>query len=217
MKIDSHHILTFTFAILFSLNVRAGSPACTNPDDGLGPYYPPKPMGLPFYGAVPLDGHELATNDLTRNPLTGAQSQIGEITKLNGTLVDENGAPLDGVLIELWNTAPSGSYTVERNAKNLDPGFFGYGKTLSDSNGGFEFKTVYPSSYTRYGFFIRRPPHFHFRISHADLKPMGLEMEVAPKTYNIGPCENKLHLLKIDEEHFEGRIRVTVKKLEKTL
>jgi hypothetical protein len=212
MKIDSPHFLAFAFATLFALNVRAGSPACLNSDDGLGPYYPPKPMGLPFYGAVPLKGHELATNDLNRNPLTGAQSQIGEITQLIGTLVDENGAPVAGALVELWNTAPSGSYTVERNAKNLDPGFFGYGKTLSDSRGGFEFKTVQPSSYTRYGFLIRRPPHFHFRISLADIKPIGLEIEVAPKTYNIGPCENKIHLVKTDEGHLEGLLRIAVKK-----
>jgi protocatechuate 3,4-dioxygenase beta subunit len=214
MKINSQCILKFALTTFLSLNAQAGSRACTNPDDGLGPYYPPKPMGLPFYGAEPLAGHELATNDLRLNPLSGAQSQRKEMTELSGAIVDQDGAPLAGALIELWNTAPSGSYSVERNAKNLDPGFFGYGKTMSDSNGDFEFKTLYPSSYTRYGFLIRRPPHFHFRISHANIKTIGLEMDVVPESQKIGHCENKLYLLKNEQGHFKGKFQITIQRLQ---
>jgi len=38
-------------------------------------------------------------------------TQTGEMTKLEGIVLDESGLPIVGALVELWNTTPSGSYT----------------------------------------------------------------------------------------------------------
>ncbi len=146
-------------------------------DNGLGPYYPPDPVGLPFYSAKPLANFELAQSDLTRHPLTQREA-LGEKVKLSGKVLDMKGLPIPGTLVELWNTNTFGSYVVETNPKGFDEGFFGYGIVIANDQGEFNLITIMPKSYTRYGFLIHRPPHFHLRVSRQGYKTVGIEAEL---------------------------------------
>jgi hypothetical protein len=57
------------------------------------------------------------------------------------------------------------------------------------------------------------PIHFLLRVSHANVKTTGLEIDVVPETKKIAPCENKVHLIKSDDGYFRGKIPITIKKI----
>ncbi len=166
---------------------------CPNKNDGLGPYYPPKPMGLPFYKAEPLMNSHLGNNDLTINPVNGLKAKGKEVLLL-GNILSTKGIPLENALVELWSTNIFGSYVVEKNPKGKDEGFFGYGKVHSNVNGKFEFLSIVPKAYNRYGFLIKRPPHFHLKITHPKMKPLAIELKVSEAPVEPDSSENKVNL-----------------------
>jgi protocatechuate 3,4-dioxygenase beta subunit len=172
-------------------------------------------MGLPFYGATPILNPEIANSNLTYNP-SNDKKATGEIVKLNGRITNRNLSPLSNASIELWNTNTYGSYVVEDSPKGIDKGFVGYGKVQTNENGEFEFITIKPIAYTRYGFLINRPPHFHFLVTHPKIKPLGLEVDIVESPNLIQPCENKVYLEATGntEIKFHGVINIKVKEFE---
>jgi len=113
-----------------------------------GPYYPDH---------LPLD----QDNDLIKitDDTTPA---IGTITNVGGRVLDKDGAPLKGALVELWQADDAGCYIhsngVERGKKR-DAHFQGYGKFETASDGAWKFRTLKPGLYTG------RTRHFHFGIT----------------------------------------------------
>src|SRR5258708_815598 len=98
-----------------------------------GPYYP-------LAGNIPLD----KDNDLVQlnDNLTIAS---GTVTYLRGRVLDANGNPVSGALVELWHADREGDYlystTAARNPA-CDPNFAGFGQMLTGSKGEFLFRTV---------------------------------------------------------------------------
>ena len=105
---------------------------------------------------------------------------------------------------------------VEDSPKGIDKGFVGYGKVQTNENGECEFITIKPIAYTRYGFLINRPPHFHFLVTHPKIKPLGLEVDIIDSPNLIQPCENKVYLKDTGntEIKFHGVINIKVKEFE---
>ncbi|HET6608734.1 MAG TPA: protocatechuate 3,4-dioxygenase subunit alpha [Rhodopila sp.] len=66
-------------------------------------------------------------SDLTR---FGAQ---GEAIALTGTLADGAGAKVSDAAVEIWQSSPT-----------ADDRFSGYGRTKTDAQGGFQFRTLKP-------------------------------------------------------------------------
>ncbi|MCB1909482.1 MAG: intradiol ring-cleavage dioxygenase [Rhodocyclaceae bacterium] len=125
--------------------VQAGSLVPT-PQDVEGPFYP---------DVVPSD----TDNDLTA--IRGHERPArGERIRLEGRVVDTDGAPLAGVRIELWQTDAGGRYIHSGDPLpgQRDPGFQGFGVSLTDEGGRYAFATVVPAGYSS------RPPHFHLRL-----------------------------------------------------
>lgn len=182
-------------------------------NDGTGPYYPPDPFGLPFYGSVPISNPEKATNDLTIHPLTGLNAQ-GEKTLITGKVLGLDGIPIPDVEVELWNTNVFGSYPTERKPKGIDPNFFGYGRTKTDGQGRFHFTTIRPSAYTRYGFLIRRPAHFHMKFSSERVIGIGVEATVISDSsqYVSGKNQILLHRPISQAYHWKGDFEVVLAK-----
>lgn len=202
-------------AIGFKILSNETNSECSNPNNGIGPYYPPNPMGLPFYGAKPIINPELANSNLTYNPSNGKKA-LGEIVKLGGRITNMNHFPLSKASVELWNTNSYGSYVVENSPRGIDKGFIGYGKVKTNENGEFEFITIKPIAYTRYGFLINRPPHFHFLVTHSKIKPLGLEVDIIENPDLINPCENKIYLEDTGstEIKYHGIFNIKVKEIE---
>jgi protocatechuate 3,4-dioxygenase beta subunit len=102
------------------------------PRQSLGPFYP---------DILPLD----QDNDLAKVPDQAPAE--GVITHVQGRLLDPAGRPLAGALVEIWQCDAKGRYIHSRDAARGggDPGFQGFGRTLSDDQGRYRFRTIRPT------------------------------------------------------------------------
>lgn len=115
-----------------------------------GPYYP-------LADDIPLD----KDNDLVQlgDSLTPA---AGQIHYLSGRILDANGDPVRGALVELWHADREGDYLystgVGRNSA-CDENFAGFGQFLTGSSGMYLFRTV------KAGLYTGRTRHFHIAVT----------------------------------------------------
>lgn len=103
-------------------------------------------------------------NDLTRQH-TG--EPIGERITVSGRLLDRQGRPVRGQLVEVWQANSAGRYAHGREQHDapLDPNFSGVGRTLTDDAGRYTFTTVRPGPYPwRNHLNAWRPAHIHFSV-----------------------------------------------------
>lgn len=71
----------------------------------------------------------------------------GERIRVEGTVIDGAGAPVKDVLIEIWQANAAGIYPspVDQRADEVEDGFRGWGRIISDFDTGlFAFDTVKP-------------------------------------------------------------------------
>jgi len=96
-----------------------------------------------------------------------AAPPIGERIALTGQLRDEDGRPLGGELVEIWQANAAGRYAhpVDQHAAPLDPNFSGVGRCLTDADGRYRFVTIKPGAYP-WGNHENawRPAHVHFSV-----------------------------------------------------
>ena len=92
---------------------------------------------------------------------------LGERIIVTGRVVDEDGRPVRGALVEVWQANAAGRYRhdVDRHPAPLDPNFTGAGRVLTGDDGGYRFVTVKPGSYP-WGNHENawRPAHIHFSV-----------------------------------------------------
>lgn len=106
-------------------------------------------------------------SDLIHNFASPGQSAIGERIIVHGRVVDENGKGVSGVLVEVWQANAGGRYrhAVDAYLAPLDPNFGGCGRTISDEDGGYAFRTIKPGPYPwPNGKNDWRPSHVHFSV-----------------------------------------------------
>ena len=74
--------------------------------------------------------------DLTRNAGTGGEA-LGQRIIVTGRVTGENGAPMAGTLIEVWQANAGGRYIHKRDdwPGPLDPNFLGIGRCLTNASG----------------------------------------------------------------------------------
>jgi protocatechuate 3,4-dioxygenase beta subunit len=118
----------------------------------------------------PVFGHDLIgplDNDLILNFAKPGESAIGERIVVHGRVLDQDGRGVPGVLVEFWQANAGGRYRHARETylAPLDPNFGGCGRTITDAEGGYRFRTVRPGAYpwpNRVNDW--RPAHIHFSI-----------------------------------------------------
>jgi protocatechuate 3,4-dioxygenase, beta subunit len=122
------------------------------------PRTPPQILG-PFY---PFMHTPIETCDLTG----GGQAQ-GTVLYLSGRVLADNGQPVAGAKVEIWQANAAGRYAHpndENLAAPLDEKFNGFAVTTTDGQGRYAFKTVRPAAYPaapgRW-----RPAHIHFSVT----------------------------------------------------
>ncbi len=92
---------------------------------------------------------------------------IGERIYVSGRVLDENGRPMAGTLVEVWQANAAGRYLHEadQHAAPLDPNFTGCGRAMTDSEGRYRFLTIRPGEYPwRNHYNGWRAAHIHFSI-----------------------------------------------------
>lgn len=105
-------------------------------------------------------------SDLTTNAGTGGEA-IGQRVIITGRVLDENGEPIPGVLIEIWQANAAGRYNHELDSWRgpLDPNFVGRGRCMSDEQGVYRFLTIRPGGYPwRDDTNEWRPAHIHLSV-----------------------------------------------------
>jgi len=153
---------------------REWHPPALAPDYKTSVARSPKNALLSLEGSVseltgPTFGHnDIAPidNDLLRNyAQTG--DPIGERIIIHGRVLDENGRPVPNTLVEIWQANAGGRYRHKKDAylAAIDPNFGGCGRTMTDAEGYYTFRTVKPGAYPwRNWINSWRPAHVHFSV-----------------------------------------------------
>jgi protocatechuate 3,4-dioxygenase beta subunit len=96
-----------------------------------------------------------------------AAGPIGERITVSGRLLGSDGRPIRDSLVEIWQANAAGRYRHrnDRWPAPLDPNFHGGGRTVTDSEGRYEFVTIKPGPYP-WGNHANawRPAHIHFSV-----------------------------------------------------
>lgn len=71
---------------------------------------------------------------------------VGERIRLTCRVFDGDGIPVPDAMIELWQANAKGKYNHPEDSqlKEIDPGFFGFGRLATDDNGVCTFQTILP-------------------------------------------------------------------------
>ena len=133
-------------AVLFTAPGAFAEALVRTPAQTEGPFYPDK---------LPLD----TDNDLLilNDTITPG---VGEVTWLNGRILDARGEPIRNALVEIWQCDNGGAYlhTKTGNADKRDKNFQGFGRFLTGSTGEYVFRTIKPVPYPG------RTPHIHMAV-----------------------------------------------------
>jgi protocatechuate 3,4-dioxygenase beta subunit len=115
----------------------------------------------PVFGEDVLGEHD---DDLTRQH---AGEPLGERITVTGRVLDTDGRPIRGALVEVWQANAAGRYKhdVDQHPAPLDPNFSGAGRCLTDDDGRYRFVTIKPGAYP-WGNHENawRPAHIHFSL-----------------------------------------------------
>ncbi|WP_226561644.1 protocatechuate 3,4-dioxygenase subunit beta [Salipiger thiooxidans] len=118
----------------------------------------------PVFGHNDIDDGD---NDLLVNYSQPGESPIGERIILHGRVLDENARPVANTLVEIWQANAGGRYRHKKDTylAPIDPNFGGCGRTLTDENGYFYFRTVKPGAYPWRNLVNHwRPAHIHVSV-----------------------------------------------------
>ncbi len=118
----------------------------------------------------PVFGHDILgelDNDLIHNFAKPGESAIGERIIVYGCVLDERGKGVPGALLEFWQANAGGRYRHKKEGyiAALDPNFGGCGRTITDEDGNYTFRTIKPGAYPwPNGGNDWRPAHIHFSV-----------------------------------------------------
>jgi protocatechuate 3,4-dioxygenase, beta subunit len=115
----------------------------------------------PAFGHVRIHAGDV---DLTRQH---DAEPLGERIIVTGRLLDGDGRPIAGQLVEIWQANAAGRYAhvVDRHLAPLDPNFTGGGRCLTGPDGSYRFVTVKPGAYPwKNHTNAWRPAHIHFSV-----------------------------------------------------
>jgi protocatechuate 3,4-dioxygenase, beta subunit len=92
---------------------------------------------------------------------------VGERIIVTGRVLDTEGKPLRGTLVEIWQANAAGRYRHrwDRWPAALDPNFSGAGRCVTDRDGRYRFTTIRPGPYPWGNHHNAwRPSHIHFSL-----------------------------------------------------
>jgi protocatechuate 3,4-dioxygenase beta subunit len=98
----------------------------------------------------------------------GRPLAAGQIISVAGRVLDADGQPVRRTLIEIWSANTHGRYSHSMDSQTeapLDPHFYGFGRVITDDEGGYRLRTIKPGAYiARSDIGWWRPPHVNFSI-----------------------------------------------------
>ena len=98
----------------------------------IGPFFPPRYV-------------DAGANDLTQ--LQGRPAR-GEAIEIRGRVTQLDGAPLENLIVEIWQADANGIYRhpADPRRAEADPDFLGWGRAATDKDGRYAFRTIRPGA-----------------------------------------------------------------------
>jgi protocatechuate 3,4-dioxygenase beta subunit len=96
---------------------------------------------------------------------------IGERIVVRGKVLDGDGRPVRGQLVEIWQANAAGRYIHKRDQHPapIDPNFTGIGRCITGDDGSYSFTTIKPAPYPwKNHHNAWRPAHIHFSLFGTD-------------------------------------------------
>lgn len=137
----------------------------------------PRQTTGPFY---PVDWRGDIDNDLVVVKGEAAKA-MGQVVIVEGKVIGVDAQPLAGAAVEIWQCDAQGVYrhpADEGGGRRRDEAFQGRGRTLSDADGRYRFRTIRP---VPYGW---RTPHIHFSVEPPDRQRLITQMYVHGEPLN---------------------------------
>jgi len=121
----------------------------------------------PFYPvALPADSD---TDLLTNGSLRYTRGQPAWI---DGSVVDVDGRPVRGAVVEIWQCDDQGHYHHPGDGDRADRAFQGFGRVAVDGEGRYRFRTIRPVAYGG------RAPHIHVKVRLASRELLTTQLYV---------------------------------------
>ena len=132
--------------------------------------WPAQPLARRAHGPSELTGPRFSSRlKTTAANLAGhaAKRALGQLIDVKVRIVDEDGAPVPGAMVEIWHCNAAGKYIHPNDSNDApqDPNFYGAARLLADAAGRVELRTIKPGAYPvpdTDGWW--RPPHIHFSV-----------------------------------------------------
>jgi protocatechuate 3,4-dioxygenase beta subunit len=102
--------------------------------------------------------------DMTR---TGGGEALGERIIVAGRVLDEEGRPVPGAMVEVWQANAAGRYDHPGDTHDapLDPHFHGEARVFTDAGGWYRYTSIRPGAYPwRNHANAWRPVHIHYSL-----------------------------------------------------
>ena len=148
-----------------SFSVTAGL-AATTPTQTAGPFFPKHDQPDKDFDLTRIEGH--------------AHPAHGEVIVVWGRVLDEQGQPVAGALVDAWQANMHGRYAHEADTSTapLDPDFQGWARLRTDVDGRFRVRTIKPGAYPVEANWSR-PPHIHFKVARRGFHELTTQMYFA--------------------------------------
>lgn len=88
-------------------------------------------------------------NDLTRLSGEAQPTTRGERIVIRGRVLEQGGGPCVNAVLEAWQADAEGRFRhpADPEWKQADPDFLGWGRSWTDRDGRYEFRTILPGAY----------------------------------------------------------------------
>ncbi len=148
------------------LGSGAARAALVTPAQVEGPFHPIDEQPDTDLDLTLIDGH--------------SRTATGEVILVRGQVVDTDGRPMPGALVDVWQANHFGRYShpADENTAPLDPDFQGWGLIKTDADGRYGFKTIKPGAYPlpAVGGQGWRCKHIHFKVIRAEAEDLTTQM-----------------------------------------
>ncbi|HVJ12686.1 MAG TPA: hypothetical protein VNC62_14045, partial [Burkholderiales bacterium] len=113
--------------------------------------WPAQPLVRRPLGASELSGPDVAKRlSVVRGDLAGYGDKraLGQLIRLRVRVVDEDGAPLPGAVVEAWHCNAAGKYIHPNDTHDapVDPNFYGAARLVAGAGGLVELRTIKPGA-----------------------------------------------------------------------
>jgi protocatechuate 3,4-dioxygenase beta subunit len=175
--------------------ILATTPAATTPslteplpDDVINLYskddpsafYPKKPTPSRFFATELSMPDQFVTSNNLAKKVGSFYRAFGEIIFLQGKVTDSFGVPIEGAIIEIWQTNAAGKYhsLLEPNSEYIDKHLNMSGRTITDNLGNYHFISIMPGASTG------RAPHINANIYHTKFGKLETEIYFEDHPFN---------------------------------